>query len=68
MGWVLVVVAGWLVAGLLVGLVVGGVVRNRDRQVPLAVLDDSDLPRPRRPMPAEEHAPDNADTRGPGAG
>lgn len=31
--WVLGVAVGWLLAGLPVGYVVGGVIRNRDRQV-----------------------------------
>lgn len=31
--WVLGVAAGWLLVGGLVGYVVGGAIRNRDRQV-----------------------------------
>lgn len=32
--WILVVAGGWLVLAVVVGLVVGRVIRNRDRQVP----------------------------------
>lgn len=36
LAWVAVAALGWLLLATLVGLVVGGIIRNRDRQIPLA--------------------------------
>jgi hypothetical protein len=34
LGWILIGVAAWLVVALVVGVVIGRTIRNRDRQVP----------------------------------
>jgi hypothetical protein len=46
--WALVVAGGWLVLASVVGLVVGRVIRNRDRQIP------------RSPIPAQRSNPTTA--------
>lgn len=39
LSWVLTVAVGWVVLAAVVGLVVGRVIRNRDRQIPTDVRD-----------------------------
>ncbi|MBA3905544.1 MAG: hypothetical protein H0X35_02495 [Pseudonocardiales bacterium] len=34
MAWILIVAVGWMFLAVMVGLVVGRVIRNRDRQIP----------------------------------
>ena len=44
--WIIVGVVGWLLAAIAVGRLVGGVVRNRNRQVP---RKPPHIPSPRHP-------------------
>lgn len=56
LGWVVAVTVGWCVLALVVGVVLGRVVRSRDRQVPHRVRPVPPIPFPRASVdPAVEH-------------
>jgi hypothetical protein len=57
LGWILIGVAAWLVVALVVGVVIGRTIRNRDRQVP------SDPAAPITGIPAPTTAQDHPDRR-----
>jgi hypothetical protein len=55
LGWVVAVTAGWCVVALAVGIVLGRVLRMRDRQVPHHARPVPPIPSPRRSVdPAVE--------------